>query len=122
MVVFGLPIRALLGQEVPSPRVEAQSFSPNGKSGGTEMAERLHIVGVGAHPDDVGIGAGGVIASYVKRGHRATILNVTLGETVRPPGPQQEEAKSIRRKEGKDIARKLGADAMFLGHPANTII
>src|SRR5882672_630233 len=58
-------------------------------------AEHLHIVAVGAHPDDVAVGAGGVIASYVKRGHRATILNVTFGETVRPPGPKQEEAKLI---------------------------
>jgi len=87
-----------------------------------QQPEPLHIVGVGAHPDDVGVGAGGVIASCVKRGHRATILNVTYGETVRPPGPQQEEAKSIRRKEGEDIARKLGAEAAFLGWPANTII
>jgi N-acetylglucosamine malate deacetylase 1 len=85
-------------------------------------AEKLHIVGVGAHPDDVAVGAGGVIASYVKRGHRATILNVTYGETVRPPGPEQEEAKRIRRKEGEDIARLLGADAVFLEWPANTII
>jgi N-acetylglucosamine malate deacetylase 1 len=84
-------------------------------------AERLHIVGVGAHPDDVAVGAGGVVASYVKRGHRATILNVTFGETVRPPGPEQEEAKRIRRKEGEDIARKLGAEVRFLGVPGNTI-
>jgi len=83
---------------------------------------QLHIVGVGAHPDDVAVGAGGLIASYVKRGHRATILNVTLGETVRPPGPEQEEAKRIRRKEGEDIARKLGAEAVSLEWPANTII
>src|SRR5436853_5612744 len=85
-------------------------------------ADQLHIVGVGAHPDDVGVGAGGVIASYVKRGHRATILSVTYGETVRPPGPEQEEAKRIRRKEGEDIARNLGAEAVFLEWPGNTII
>jgi LmbE family N-acetylglucosaminyl deacetylase len=86
-------------------------------------AERpLHVVGVGAHPDDVAVGSGGVIASYVRRGHRATVLNVTYGETVRPPGPEQEDAKRIRRTEGEDIARKLGADAVFLGWPANTII
>jgi LmbE family N-acetylglucosaminyl deacetylase len=84
--------------------------------------EPLHIVGVGAHPDDVAVGAGGVIASYVKRGHHATLLTVTFGETVRPPGPMQEEAKVIRRKEGQDIARKLGAEVVFLGWPANTII
>jgi N-acetylglucosamine malate deacetylase 1 len=87
-----------------------------------EEHERLHIVGVGAHPDDVGVGAGGVIASYTRRGHRATILNVTYGETVRPPGPDQEEAKRIRHKEGEDIARTLSAEAVFLGWPANTII
>src|SRR5437016_3013192 len=87
-----------------------------------QPVEQLHIVGVGAHPDDVAVGAGGVIASYVARGHRATLLTVTYGETVRPPGPQQEEAKVIRRKEGEDIARKLGAEVVFLGWPANTII
>ena len=85
-------------------------------------SEPLHIVGVGAHPDDVAVGAGGVIASYVQRGHRATLLTVTYGETVRPPGPQQEEAKLIRRREGEEIARKLGAEVVFLGWPANTII
>jgi LmbE family N-acetylglucosaminyl deacetylase len=85
-------------------------------------SEPLHVVGVGAHPDDVGVGAGGVIASYVTRGHRATILTVTYGETVRPPGPQQEEAKRIRKKEGEDIARKLGAAAVNLERPGNTII
>jgi N-acetylglucosamine malate deacetylase 1 len=84
--------------------------------------EQLHVVGVGAHPDDVGVGAGGVIASYVKRGHRATILTVTYGETVRPPGSPQEEAKRIRKQEGEDIARKLGAEAVNLERPGNTII
>jgi LmbE family N-acetylglucosaminyl deacetylase len=84
--------------------------------------EPLHVVGVGAHPDDVGVGAAGVIASYVKRGHRATILSVTYGETVRPPGPAQEEAKRIRRREGEEIARKLGAEAVNLERPGNTII
>ena len=87
------------------------------------MAEqRYHVVGVGAHPDDVGYGVGGVIASYVKRGHRATTLCVTYGETVRRPGPEQEEAKRIRAKEGDDIAHKLGAASVYLDWPANTII
>jgi LmbE family N-acetylglucosaminyl deacetylase len=87
-----------------------------------EEQDQLHVVGVGAHPDDVGFGAGGIIASYVKRGHRATLLSVTYGETVRPPGPEQEEAKHIRRTEGEDIAHALGAEAAFLGLPGNTII
>lgn len=82
----------------------------------------LHVVGVGAHPDDVAVGAGGIIATYVRRGHRATILNVTYGETMRPPGPEQEEAKRMRRREGEEIARHLGAAVQFLGVPGNTII
>jgi LmbE family N-acetylglucosaminyl deacetylase len=84
--------------------------------------ERLHLVGVGAHPDDVAVGVGGLVASYVRRGHRATILSVTYGETVRPPGPQQEEARRMRKREGEDIARALGAEAVNLGLPGNTII
>jgi LmbE family N-acetylglucosaminyl deacetylase len=88
----------------------------------TPSGERLHVVGVGAHPDDVAVGAGGVLAQYVKRGHRATILTVTYGETVRPPGPEQEEAKRIRKQEGEDIARTLGAAAVNLERPGNTII
>lgn len=86
------------------------------------MPDHLHIVGVGAHPDDVGYGIGGLIAAYVRRGHRATILNVTRGETVRPPGPRQEEARRVRRREGEDIAARLGAAVEFLDWPANTII
>jgi LmbE family N-acetylglucosaminyl deacetylase len=84
--------------------------------------EQLHVVGVGAHPDDVAVGVGGLIAKYVQRGHRATILTVTYGETVRPPGPQQEEAARVRKKEGEDIARKLGAACVNLERPGNTII
>jgi LmbE family N-acetylglucosaminyl deacetylase len=89
---------------------------------GAGSGVRLHVVGVGAHPDDVAVGVGGLIASYVQRGHRATILTVTYGETVRPPGPQKEEAKRIRKQEGEDIARKLGAEAVNLERPGNTII
>jgi LmbE family N-acetylglucosaminyl deacetylase len=62
------------------------------------------------------------VASYVARGHRATLLSVTFGETVRPPGPEQDQAREIRRNEGEDIARALGAEAAFLGQSGNTII
>lgn len=87
----------------------------NSQNGG----EQVHVVGVGAHPDDVGLGVGGLIASYVKRGHRATVLTVNYGETsANPP----EEAKRIRKQEGEDIARKLGAENINLEQPANTII
>jgi N-acetylglucosamine malate deacetylase 1 len=85
-------------------------------------SDQLHVVGVGAHPDDVAVGAGGLLVKYANMGHRTTILNVTFGETVRPPGPEQEEAKRVRKKEGEDIASRLGADVRFIGWPANTII
>ncbi len=82
---------------------------------------QLHVVGVGAHPDDVAVGAGGIIASYVKRGHKATILNISYGETVWPP-ERNAEAAVIRKKEGEDIARVLGADVVCLEHPNTHII
>ena len=81
--------------------------------------EPLHVVGVGAHPDDVGLGVGGLLATYVKRGHRSTILTVNYGETS---GWPHEEAARIRKKEGEDIARALGAANVNLEQPANTIV
>ena len=39
---------------------------------------RLHLVFIGAHPDDETF-ASGTIAKYVSRGHQATIVQATKG-------------------------------------------
>ncbi|HHN46769.1 MAG TPA: hypothetical protein ENN09_04935 [Planctomycetes bacterium] len=79
------------------------------------------LVVVGAHPDDIAC-VGGTAALYAASGHNVVSLSVTLGETVRPPGPEQEHIKSLRRKEGEDIAGIIGAEFAHLDVPCNKII
>ena len=85
------------------------------------LDNKLHLVGIGAHPDDAGFGIGGTLAKYVGLGHRATIVSVSLGETIVPPGKAQERVAQMRKKEGEDIASVLGADFKLLGYKSNTI-
>jgi LmbE family N-acetylglucosaminyl deacetylase len=81
--------------------------------------ERLVVMG--AHPDDICC-VGGIVAKYTAAGHKAYSLNVTLGETIRKPGPEQEAIKVVRREEGIEIARILGAECVYLDVPCNKII
>ena len=79
------------------------------------------LVVVSAHPDDIGC-CGGLAAKYVKMGHTVWQLSVTLGETVRPPGPEQEKIRVLRRIEGDQICEILGVRSEFLDVPCNKII
>ena len=63
------------------------------------MAELLVI---GAHPDDVEIGMGGAIATFVQQGHGVTILDLTNGEPTPMGTPER------RRAESDAAARALG--------------
>ncbi|WP_096188655.1 bacillithiol biosynthesis deacetylase BshB1 [Evansella halocellulosilytica] len=42
--------------------------------------EKLDILAIGAHPDDVEIGMGGTLAKYTNLGYKAAILNLTKAE------------------------------------------
>lgn len=79
------------------------------------------LVVVGAHPDDICC-VGGIAAKYAARGSKVYSLSVTLGETVRKPGPEQEEVKLLREEEGEEIAAILGAEFVHLDVPCNKII
>lgn len=41
---------------------------------------KVDILAIGAHPDDVELGAGGTIISHVKKGYKAAIVDLTEGE------------------------------------------
>ncbi len=65
--------------------------------------ERLDIIAVGAHPDDVEIACGGTLASMVRQGYRVGIIDLTDGEpTPLSPGPE------VRLAEAKAAAEVLG--------------
>lgn len=68
-----------------------------------ELPEKLDVIAVGAHPDDVEIAAGGTLAKLVQQGYRVGIVDLTDGEpTPGSPGPE------VRLAEAEEAARILG--------------
>jgi LmbE family N-acetylglucosaminyl deacetylase len=68
-----------------------------------EEYPRLDVIAVGAHPDDVEIACGGVLAKLVKQGYKVGIIDLTDGEpTPKSPGPE------VRLEEARKAAETLG--------------
>lgn len=63
----------------------------------------LHVLAVGAHPDDVEIAIGGTLARLVQQGYRVGICDLTNGEPT-PGSP----GTDTRLAEAKEAARILG--------------
>ncbi len=69
----------------------------------TQHSDRLDVIVVGAHPDDVEIACGGTIAALVEQGYRVGIIDLTDGEpTPLSPSPD------VRRAEAMAAANILG--------------
>jgi len=65
--------------------------------------DKLDLIAVGAHPDDVEIACGGTLAKLVKQGYKVGIVDLTDGEpTPLSPGPE------VRLTEAREAARVLG--------------
>ena len=77
-------------------------------------ARPLHVVCVGAHPDDPECGCGGTLARYVEAGHRATVIYLTRGEAG-ISGKTAAEAAAIRTAESEAACKILGATPVFAG-------
>lgn len=100
------PVEQSLAPETPSP-VSATVVSGQTQSQPSPPAEgeppRLDVVAVGAHPDDVEIGCGGLLARLVEQGYRVGIIDLTDGEpTPGSPGPE------VRLAEARAAAAVLG--------------
>jgi LmbE family N-acetylglucosaminyl deacetylase len=63
------------------------------------------LLAIGAHPDDVVMGLGGLIARLTSLGHAATILTLSSGELAGNP--------SVREREDERAAEHLGARVVF---------
>jgi LmbE family N-acetylglucosaminyl deacetylase len=67
------------------------------------LPEPLDVLAVGAHPDDVEIAVGGILARLAQQGRRVGIADLTDGEpTPGSPGP------AVRLAEAQEAARILG--------------
>jgi len=78
--------------------------------------ERLRVLGVGAHPDDLEISCGGTLAKYVELGHEVSMAYVTNGDMghfiIQP-----KELAERRREEARKATEIIGAKFLWLGLP-----
>ena len=80
------------------------------------MDEKLDVIAVGAHPDDVEIGCGGALVSLVEQGYRVGIVDLTDGEPT-PGSPSPE----VRIQEAQAAARVLGVEREILDLPNRSL-
>lgn len=71
----------------------------------------VHLLAFGAHPDDVELGCGGVLAAFVAGGGKAAIVDLTAGESATLGAPAQ------RWQEALQAASCLGAQRYTLRLP-----
>ena len=75
-----------------------------------EQVERLDVVAVAPHPDDLEILCGGTLAKLVKQGYRVGIFDMTSGEPT-PRGSLEKrklEAEAARQILGVQVRVNLG--------------
>src|SRR5438067_4331760 len=68
----------------------------------TDTPDRLDVLAVGPHPDDLEITCGGTLAKLVKLGYRVGMIDLTSGE------PTPRGSLEIRRREAEAARRVLG--------------
>lgn len=74
------------------------------------MTDRLDVVAVAPHPDDLEITCGGTLAKLVRQGYRVGIIDLTTGEPT-PRGTEEiraREAEAARRALGVHVRINLG--------------
>jgi len=70
-------------------------------------SDRMNILAVGAHPDDIEFGCGGTLLKYAEKGHGVNLLILTSGGVGGEP--------DIRRTEQEESAKFMNADQVFWG-------
>lgn len=66
------------------------------------MAQKLHILAIGVHPDDLELSCAGVLIKHAKMGQQVGILDLTAGELG------TRGTAEIRLQEAQDAAKAMG--------------
>ena len=66
------------------------------------MTDKLHVLAIAVHPDDLELGCAGTILNHVRKGQRVGILDLTAGEL----GTRGSAA--LRLEESREAARLMG--------------
>lgn len=85
-----------------------------------ELPDRLDVVAVAPHPDDVELTCGATLAKLVRQGYRVGIIDLTTGEPT-PRGSEEtraREAEAARRVLGVHVRINLGlANRVLMDEP-----
>jgi len=57
----------------------------------------MNILAIGAHPDDIELGCGGLLIKAVRNGHSVYLYNITQGEKAGNPQQRKDELRSTAR-------------------------
>ena len=74
--------------------------------------DQLNILAIGAHPDDIELGCGGLLLKAVKRGHNVFLYNLTRGSASGDPEERTQELI--------DSAKFIGVRAMWVDNFEDT--
>ncbi len=79
---------------------------------------KLDVLAIGAHPDDVELGAGGTVIKLIETGRRVGILDLTLGElgTRGTPEIRTQEATASSKILGLSVREQLNLGDGFLNN------
>lgn len=82
----------------------------SGANAASSLPERLDVVAVAPHPDDLEISCGGTLAKLVKQGYRVGIFDLTDGEPTPRGTPEirAHEAEEARKVLGVQVRIPLG--------------
>lgn len=83
--------------------------------------EKLRIIAIGAHGDDIELGCGGTLAKAVKQGHEVTMVIVT-GTGFKDNNGRVIRTSEIAEQEVKDAANVLGASNLHVLNYADTSV
>jgi LmbE family N-acetylglucosaminyl deacetylase len=75
----------------------------------------MNVLAIGAHYDDVELGASGTLIKHVQRGDNVTILVITDSAYKNPDGDTVRSAK-VAYQEGLKAAEIIGAELLCLGY------
>lgn len=78
--------------------------------------DKLRVLGVGAHPDDLEILCGGTLAKYVKLGHKVIMAHLLNGDKGHYEMDSKKLAR-VRREEAENAAQIIGAEVLSLDFP-----
>ena len=73
----------------------------------TKQDQRIRVLALGAHPDDIEAGCGGTLIKYALNGHRVFLMVMTAGE--------QGGKGTARKREQQRASRHLRAEKIFWG-------